>query len=96
MRYFKSAGPPEWATAEELANANAIFVDWGLGIPLYYEGRYGSMAAFVDSKLPEYETATYQSLKYTHFVVAQYQIALRSQGKDPGKGHPFVPKETHA
>ncbi len=91
LKRFKSAGPPEWASTEQLAQTNAIFERWGLGTPLYYEGRYGFMAAFVSSQLPDYETAAFQVLNYSHFVVAQYQLSLISSGLDAGKIHPFVP-----
>ena len=94
LKFFKSAGPPEWATAEQLEFAGKLYEEWGMGHPLYYEGRYGFMAAFVKSQLPDYETAAHQAIEYGHFVIAQYQISLRAQGKELVWVHPFVPKET--
>jgi hypothetical protein len=93
LRYFKQAGTPEWASAENLGAAATVFESWAMGRPRYYEGRYGWSARFVDSAIPEYEAAARAALESTHLVVAQYQLALLERGEVPEQRHPFVPPQ---
>ncbi len=91
LRYFKTAGFPEWAPAEAWNAAKQSFVFWGMGEPRHYEGRYGWVSRFTQSQIPDYDVATWTALNGTHLVVAQYQIRLVQKGIVPGMRHPFVP-----
>jgi hypothetical protein len=93
LRYFKQAGAPEWASEKNLHAAATLFESWGMGRPRYYEGRYGWSARFVDSAIPEYETAARSAIEHTHLVVAQYQLAILERGDVPEHKHPFVPPQ---
>ncbi len=91
LRHFKRAGLPEWATSEQLAEAEQVFRAWGLGKPKYYEGRYNWMARFVESEIKDYDVSIWTALNWTHGTVAHFQIALASRGILPDKKHPWVP-----
>lgn len=91
LRYFKRTGLPEWATPEEVAEAERVFLAWDIGRPRYYEGRYSWMARFVESQIKDYDVAVWAALHWTHGTIAHYQIALASQGILPAKQHPLVP-----
>lgn len=91
LRYFKSAGPPEWASSQEIELARDVFKYWEMGSPHFYEGRYGFMVRFPGSDLPRFEATAYAVINSMHHEVATYQIRLLHQGIVPAKIHPFVP-----
>ncbi len=91
LRYFIQAGRPEWVTDEELARTTRTFEAWGLGEPMFYEGRYGFMVRFSDSLVKGFETSAWGAIRATQHVVATYQIRVLGQGMAPEKRHPFVP-----
>lgn len=91
LRHFKQAGKPEWASAEKLKAAAGVFRRWGMGEPRYYEGRYGWMARFSESEIPDFETAAWGAINVSHLTVAHYQIRLVDRGIVPELRHPFVP-----
>ena len=91
LRYFKRAGIPEWASLEQVAVAEEVTRSWDLGPARFYEGRYGWMARFPESRLRAFESSAWGVLHVTHHVIAGYQWRLLEQGIVPDKRHPFVP-----
>ncbi len=91
LRFFKQVGIPEWADAASVAAAERIYRAWGMGAPLFYEGRYGWLARFVESGSPDYQTAAFTAIETPHLIVARYQIRLLEAGERPPVQHPFVP-----
>jgi hypothetical protein len=91
LKYFRRAGFPEWASEESRAAPDKVFEAWGMGAPRYYEGRYGWMARFVDSQIPDYDITAWTALNWAHGAVAHYQIALVQRGIVPEKLHPLFP-----
>jgi hypothetical protein len=93
LRYFKRAGVPEWATAQQVAAAEEVSRSWDLGPARYYEGRYGWMARFPESQIRSFESSAWGALNVTHHVVATFQWRLLERGIVPTKRHPFVPPQ---
>ncbi len=91
LRYFKRAGVPEWAPAEQLAGAEQITKQWEMGVPRFYEGRYGWMARFPESQIKDFESSAWGILNAAHLNVAAYQLRLIDRGGIPANRHPFVP-----
>jgi hypothetical protein len=94
LKYFQRTGVPEWATEEAIEAATQVFESWEMGRPRFYEGRYGWSVRFRDSQLPEFEAAARAAVETSHLVVAQYQMALLDEGRQPSRRHPFVPPHT--
>jgi len=90
---FQGVKLPEWMTQDELDAANEIFVAWGMGKAVIYEGRYGFSARFPETGVYEFEANAYNVKNTPHLVVAGFQIRLAQSGKAPAKWHPFVPPQ---
>lgn len=91
LRHFDRAGVPEWATAESMSAAEAVFRAWQMGAPRYYLGRYGWSARFPESPLPSFDADARSAIESTHLMVARFQMAMVEDGKIPERKHPFVP-----
>ena len=91
LRHFNRAGVPEWATAESMSTAEAVFRAWQMGAPRYYLGRYGWSARFPESPLPSFDADARTAIEGTHLMVARFQMAMVEDGKIPQRKHPFVP-----
>jgi hypothetical protein len=91
LKYFKQAGVPPDLSPEDLAAATAVAETWGMGKPRIYEGRYGWMVRFPDSKLPAFETDVNGLTLGMHQTVARYQVRMMQNGMKPSTRHPFVP-----
>jgi hypothetical protein len=90
-KYFKQAGTPPNLDVDGLAAAQVTYEAWGMGEPKFYEGRYGWMAIFPDSQIPNYQSPVSQVVGFPHLVVPQYQMRLIEDGFELGDVHPFVP-----
>jgi len=91
LKYFRESGTPPWTDAREIAAAAQVYRGWQMGEPKFYLGRYDWMARFVDSEIPDYDSAAWTVINFPHLVVAQYQIRLVDSGTTPAQQHPFVP-----
>jgi hypothetical protein len=91
LRYFKRAGAPAWMEETQKANADETYRAWGLGLPKYYEGRYGWMGRFVESAIRDFEAPAWTLIFGAHQLIAGYQMRLIERGIVPEKRHPFVP-----
>lgn len=92
LRYFKKAGPPEWATDEEQELAEDTAEFWDMGSPYFYEGRYGFMARFPEADpYTPFEATAWAVINFMHQEIAAYQIRLLQDGQFPDVQHPFVP-----
>jgi len=91
LKYFKRAGAPAWLETSQLVNADETYRAWGLGLPRYYEGRYGFMGRFVNSQIRDFEAPAWTLIFGAHQLIAGYQMALLDRGVVPEKRHPFVP-----
>ena len=93
LRYFKGDGkagvgrrPEKWP------RLRLSMWEWNLGRPMFYEGRFGWMGRFIESKIKDYDSSAWQIINYPHHTVSQYQIRLYlDHGIRPEKWHPFVP-----
>ncbi|MBI1353258.1 MAG: hypothetical protein GC160_02850 [Acidobacteria bacterium] len=93
LKYFVRAGLPEWITPHDQAAADQIFEAWDMGDAAYYEGRYGWMARFPQSDVPDFELAASMVVRYPHQAVALYQVEMLQHGDTPGQRHPFTPPQ---
>ncbi len=93
LEYFKQTGVPEEFTSEQVEAAGDVFESWGLGRPVFYEGRYGWAARFPGSGLPSFEASPFTAVEAPHLVVARYQVRLTQAGQEPAQRHPFVPPQ---
>jgi hypothetical protein len=91
LEYFKGVGVPGWTDADAVNAANHDFVAWGMGNGRFYDGRYGWMVRFPDSRIPTYENSAWAVLNTPHLVIAHYQTRLIEMGERPSPLHPFVP-----
>ena len=76
LKYFKGAGVPEHLDVAEIERVGDIYEEWGMGRPLFYEGRYGWKVRFPDSRIPNFEANPEGMIRAPHVLVAQYQIRL--------------------
>jgi hypothetical protein len=91
LKYFKRAGIPEGVPRDQIDAATAIAQQWGMGTPKFYEGRYGWMVRFPESKIPTFETDLNGVTLGMHQTVARYQVRMMQNGMRPTTRHPFVP-----
>ena len=91
LGYFKGTGLPEGFNESQLQAATAEFEAWGLGEPVFYEGRYGWQVRFPESQLPMYETTASTALLVPHLVIAEHQARAIQEGVTPPRYHPFLP-----
>ena len=93
LKFFRGAGVPEHLDVAEIERVGDIYEEWGMGRPLFYEGRYGWKVRFPDSHIPNFEANPEGMIRAPHVLVAQYQIRLIQKGTVPANPHPFVPPE---
>ena len=93
VKYFEGAGIPQGLEVAEIERVADIYEDWGMGRPVFYEGRYGWKVRFPDSQIHNYEANPGGMIKAPHVLIAQYQIRLLQKGTVPENPHPFVPPQ---
>lgn len=93
LKYFKRAGLPESLDQAAWDAARRLFIAWGMGEPMPFDGRYGFAVRFPKSLIPWFETSIPAVLEAAHHVIARYQISLRLAGIDVDQKHPLVPPE---
>ncbi len=91
LRDFKGLGLPEWVTPGEVAASNDVLLRWRIGIPEFYESRYGHLGRLIHSAVPDYDSSAYHIIKFPHHLVAQVQIEMYNREISVEKWHPFVP-----
>ncbi len=91
LSYFQGSGLPDGFDQSQLDAASAQFEAWGMGKPVFYEGRYGWQVRFPDSQLPSFETTASTALLVPHLVVAEFQVREIQEGIMTGGTHPFLP-----
>jgi len=91
LKYFQRSGIPDGFDQAQVDLAAGVFEKLDMGRPLFYEGRYGWMARFPDSAIPDFEANVTASLEVSHIVVAKYQTRQLLHGVTPAVVHPFVP-----
>ena len=91
LKFFQRSGIPEGFDQAQVDLAAGVFEYWDMGRPMFYEGRYGWMARFPDSAIPNFEANVTASLEVSHIVVAKYQTRQLLHGVTPAVVHPFVP-----
>lgn len=91
LKYFKQSGVPEGFTQEQIDAAAPVFEAWGLGRPVFYEGRYGWKARFPEAGIKGFEAFPFASLTAPHLVIARYQVRQLQSGETPIERHPFTP-----
>ena len=92
LRFFKGVGMPEWVSQSALSSALAVYEEWNMGRPTFYETNTGWMGRFLESQIMDHDSSAYQVVKYPHHTVSQYQINLfLDHDIRPEKWHPFVP-----
>ena len=91
LKYFQRSGIPEGFDQAQVDLASGVFENWDMGQPVFYEGRYGWMARFPDSAIPDFEANVTASLEVSHIIVAKYQTRQLLHGVTPAVVHPFVP-----
>jgi hypothetical protein len=79
-----------------LEAAKAEFEAWGLGEPVFYEGRYGWQVRFPESQLPTFETTATTALLTPHIVIAEHQVRSIQEGVSLGRYHPWLPERLQA
>jgi hypothetical protein len=91
LGFFQRTGIPEGFDESQVDLASAAYEQWGMGRPVFYEGRYGWFARFPDSAIPDFEMDAASAVQTPHLAIAQFQVRLLRQGGEPATPHPFVP-----
>ena len=92
LSYFQGTGLPDGFNEAQSEAATAEFEAWGLGKPVFYEGRYGWQVRFPDSQLPMFETTASTALLVPHLVIAEHQVRSIQEGVTPSRYHPWLPE----
>lgn len=93
---FKQVGTPPWADEGKMAAAAQTYEAWKLGKPVFYEGRYGWLARFPESRVPRKDFSAYNAVELPQLTVAAYQMAVLAAGGEVAEPHPFVPPQLFA
>lgn len=93
LEHFQGVGVPEGFSAEQVEAAGDVFEEWGLGRPVFAEGRYGWSAHFPGSQVEGFQASPFTAIEAPHLVVARYQIRMTQDGGAPTEQHPFVPPQ---
>jgi hypothetical protein len=96
LGHFQGTGLPEGFNETQLEAAKTEFDAWGLGEPVFYEGRYGWQVRFPDSALPKFETTASTALLTPHLVIAEHQVRSIQEGVQLGRYHPWLPERLQA
>ena len=91
LEHFQGVGVPDGFTLADVELAGDVFEAWGMARPVFYNGRYGWRAAFVDDNGERFEASAFTSLAAPHLIVARRQIRQIGEGLTPATLHPFVP-----
>jgi hypothetical protein len=91
LECFQGTGTPEGFEESQIELASATFEDWGMGRPVFYEGRYGWFARFPESAIPEFEMDAATAIQTSHLAIARFQVRLLREGLGVSAPHPFVP-----
>ena len=93
LKYFEGSGIPQDLDPAEIERVGDIHEEWGMGRPVFYEGRYGWKVRFPDSEIPNFEANPRGMINAPHVLIAQYQSRLLQKGIVPENPHPFVPPQ---
>jgi len=91
LEFFQRTGIPEGFEESQVELASAVYEQWGMGQPVFYEGRYGWFARFPDSALPDFEMDAASAVQASHLAIARFQVRLLREGVELPAPHPFVP-----
>jgi hypothetical protein len=91
LEYFERTGIPEGFDEDQVQLASAAFEQWGMGRPVFYEGRYGWFARFPESEIPEFEMDAATTIQTSHLAIARFHVRLLREGMEVPAPHPFVP-----
>jgi hypothetical protein len=91
VEFFQRTGIPDGFDDAQVELASAAYEQWGMGRPVFYEGRYGWFARFPDSAVPEFEMDAASAVGSSHLAIARYQVRLLREGVEVAQTHPFVP-----
>jgi len=91
LEFFQRTGIPDGVDETQVELASAAYEQWGMGRPVFYEGRYGWFARFPDSAIPEFEMDATSAVETSHLAIARFQVRLLGQGAEVPQAHPFVP-----
>jgi hypothetical protein len=91
LEFFQRTGIPDGVDEAQVELASAAYEQWGMGRPVFYEGRYGWFARFPDSAIPEFEMDATSAVETSHLAIARFQVRLLGKGAEVPQAHPFVP-----
>jgi hypothetical protein len=91
LELFQHGGIPDGFDESQVELAGATYEQWGLGRPVFYEGRYGWFARFPGSAIPEFEMDAASAVGAAHLAIARFQARLLREGGEVATPHPFVP-----
>lgn len=93
LKYFVRIVPSTEITDEAtMRNVETLTSTWGLGIPIFVEGRYGIIAKFPFAQNSvRFESTPGLLVEATHIVIAMYQVKVAKEtGVVPTPRHPFL------
>lgn len=88
---FRGVGIPEGYSDEQVQAAADAVKHWGMGEPIYYQGRDGWKARFPDSLLPTFEISAETAIKAPQVAAAVYHVQSILRGVEIENRHPLVP-----
>lgn len=91
LEFFQRTGIPEGLDEDQIELASATYEHWGMGRPVFYEGRYGWFARFPESAIPEFEMDAASAVQASHLAIARFQVRMLREGVELPTPHPFVP-----
>lgn len=91
LEFFQQVGIPDGLDEALIELASTAYEQWGMGAPVFYEGRYGWFARFPDSAIPEFEMDAASAVTSPHLAIARFQVRQLQNGGEIPQTHPFVP-----
>lgn len=90
---FQGVGIPEGFTEGQVQTAADAVKHWGMGEPIFYNGRDGWKARFPDSQLPNFEMSAETAIKAPQVTAGIYHIQAILRGVEIEERHPLVPSD---
>jgi hypothetical protein len=91
LEFFQGTGTPAGLDESQVELASNDYEQWGMGRPVFYEGRYGWFARFPDSAIPDFEMDAASAVQSPQLAIARFQVRLLREGAEVPTVHPYVP-----
>ena len=80
LAHFHGSGIPEGFSEDKVQLAGDLFEAWGMGRPMFYEGRYGWTATLPGAELENYQSAVFTTIEAPHLVMREVPVVADEKG----------------